>query len=773
MTVNAVPKVSVLVPVYNMARYLPQCLDALLAQTLGEIEIIAVNDGSTDVSLAILQDYAGRDRMMRIIDKRNSGYGDSLNKALEVAKGEYVGIVEPDDFPGVTMFSRLYRAAKRYDVDVVKCNYFEHREGRDTPNWNLDGFAYNKPFDPADTPAIICTAPTIWTGLYRREFLQREGIDFRTTPGASFQDAGFALKVWFAARSAVLVRRPLLHYRVDNPGSSSKSTDKVYTVCDELESARAFLERQPAIRRAAFARWIAVDKWGKYRWNYERIAPELHEEFANRMLEEYRAAQQAGELDLSLFDETSRAQLSELLEGGAEAFAAHYPERYEADWEVALAADPSQRVRGFIKKLLGRGDGKAGQQSETTSASGKTDGEAALSRSDSPRLVGSATGASESLRNSLGEGSLAAQPDVQRVSKVASAAGDSSATLNPDVLAVTVIVPVYNCAKYVGECIASLKGQTFSQFEAIVIDDGSVDESLSAAQDAVAGDARFTVLSHGKNRGLSAARNTGLDRATGEYVVFLDSDDYLSHDALEKLVGRARSQRLDDLYFSAVSFYDGAGARDVLREDFSNRPSFEGVASGRDLFVFFQEQGQFHTQAALRMVKRQLLEDRGIRFMEGILHEDILFTFLTLNASARSSFLNEPLYRRRMREGSIMGRAKWDIENIRGHFVSIQAIRRYLVENIDEMSGDYLTAQVRQLGIWREVCAHHWANDFTNAQREAYLKTLSAQDLVDFYDGIVGAGGEADRVRSEYEESVTYRVGNVLVAGPRKVRDVL
>ncbi len=339
--------------------------------------------------------------------------------------------------------------------------------------------------------------------------------------------------------------------------------------------------------------------------------------------------------------------------------------------------------------------------------------------------------------------------------------------------AVTVIVPVYNCAKYVAECISSLKGQTLGQFEAIVSDDGSVDESLSATQDAVAGDSRFTVIAHGNNRGLSAARNTGLDRATGEYVVFLDSDDYLAHDALEKLVDRARSQRLDDLYFSAVSFYDGAGARSVLREDFSQRPSFEGVASGRELFTFFQEQGQFHTQAALRMVKRQLLEDRGIRFVEGILHEDILFTFLTLNASARSSFLNEPLYRRRMREGSIMGRAKWDMENIRGHFVSIQAIRRYLVENIDEMSGDYLTAQVKQLGIWREACAHHWANDFTNSQREAYLKTLSAQDVVDFYDGIVGAGGEADRVRDEYEESVTYRVGNVLMTGPRKVRDAI
>ena len=764
MAVNAVPKVSVLVPVYNVARYLSQCLDALFAQTLGDIEIIAINDGSTDVSLAILQDYAGRDRMMRIIDKRNTGYGDSLNQALAVAKGEYVGIVEPDDFPSVTMFSRLYRAAKKHDADVVKCNYFDHRDGRDAPNWNLDGFAYNRPFDPAGKPGIICTAPTIWTGLYRREFLQREGIDFRPTPGAAFQDAGFALKVWFAARTAVLLRTPLLHYRVDNPGSSSKSSDKVYIVCDELASARSFLDRQPVARRVAFTPWLAVDKWGKYRWNYERISSDLHGEFAARMYEEYAAAQQASELDPALFDATSRAQVAELLEGGAEAFAAHYPDRYPAHWEVALADDPTHRVKGFIKKLLGRGDEGAAvvQPVDVPSAA-----EAAF---EAPRPT-SAPSAQTRDSSSQDEGERALE--ASRAASVVETAEDGATPAAQGMPAVTVIVPVYNCAKYVAECISSLKGQTLSQFEAIVIDDGSLDESLSAAHDAVAGDARFTVLAHGENRGLSAARNTGLDRATGEYVVFLDSDDYLAHDALEKLVGRARSQRLDDLYFSAVSFYDGAGARNVLREDFSQRPSFEGVASGRELFTFFQEQGQFHTQAALRMVKRQLLEDHGIRFVEGILHEDILFTFLTLNASARSSFLNEPLYRRRMREGSIMGRAKWDMENIRGHFVSIQAIRRYLVENIDEMSGDYLTAQVKQLGIWREACAHHWANDFTNLQREAFLKTLSAQDVVDFYDGIVGAGGEADRVRDEYEESVTYRVGNVLMTGPRKVRDAI
>lgn len=93
------PKVSILVPVYNVERFLPQCLDALCGQTLRDIEIICINDGATDGSPVILHDYAARDQRVRVIDKANSGYGASLNMGLSQAAGEYVGIVEPDRFP--------------------------------------------------------------------------------------------------------------------------------------------------------------------------------------------------------------------------------------------------------------------------------------------------------------------------------------------------------------------------------------------------------------------------------------------------------------------------------------------------------------------------------------------------------------------------------------------------------------------------------------------------------------------------------------------------
>ena len=103
------PKVSILVPICNVERYLRECLNSLVNQTLREIEIICINDGSTDSSLSIIREYERRDERIVVIDKPNSGYGDSMNKGIELARGEYIGIVESDDFASLNMFETLYK----------------------------------------------------------------------------------------------------------------------------------------------------------------------------------------------------------------------------------------------------------------------------------------------------------------------------------------------------------------------------------------------------------------------------------------------------------------------------------------------------------------------------------------------------------------------------------------------------------------------------------------------------------------------------------------
>lgn len=321
------PAVSVLVPTYNVERYVSQCIDSLVNQTLENIEIIGINDGATDGSADILHNYAAQDSRITVIDKENSGYGASLNMGIQQASGEYVAIAEPDDFADRSMYATLYSLAKQYDCDLVKSNFYEYANGRDRKNRNLQGFPMKTPFDPADQPQIIRTIPSIWTGLYHADMLERESIRFRETPGAAFQDTSFVLKTWFAAKRCALVRKPLLHYRMDNPSSSVKTSNRIFVVCDELAESEQFLRERPS-RAERFIPWFHVDKWGKYRWNYERIDRSCHEAFAERMQQEYERARSAGELVREHFDKRDWQVLCELLDGGAQLFAENHPETF-------------------------------------------------------------------------------------------------------------------------------------------------------------------------------------------------------------------------------------------------------------------------------------------------------------------------------------------------------------------------------------------------------------------------------------------------------------
>lgn len=323
-----VPKISVLVPIYNTEKYLPECLSSLKAQKLEDIEFICINDGSTDSSLSIIKSYVQSDSRFRLIDKANSGYGASMNCGLDVAKGEYIGIVESDDFASPRMFKTLYKYASQNDCDLVKSNYYEHSNQGDVKIKAFSGFPYKKVFDPAEMAEIIKIPPYIWTALYRRSMLVEHGIRFNETPGASFQDTSFVFRSWVAARRAMLLPRAYLHYRVDNSGSSVKSSSKIYEVCGELQTSENFI-RQNKDFFETFSSLLNVVKFNTYRWNYNRIAVEYRLEFTERWAQEFYAAQKEGILHQEHFSDHDWSLVQELMENPQEFF-----EKYKKELKV-------------------------------------------------------------------------------------------------------------------------------------------------------------------------------------------------------------------------------------------------------------------------------------------------------------------------------------------------------------------------------------------------------------------------------------------------------
>ena len=222
------PRVSVLVPIYNVEKYLLQCLQSLSNQILDDMEIICLNDGSTDGSADILENFAKKEPRIRIVNKENTGYGNTMNQGIKLARGEYIGIVESDDFVDPDMFIELFALAKKYDADVVRSNYFEYRDGNDTVHEAVLPDETGFIIDPTEDTRIFYQAPAIWSGIYRREFLLKEKIFFLETPGAAYQDASFNFKTLAAGGKIVLTDKPYLHYRRDNENSSVKSDKKMF-----------------------------------------------------------------------------------------------------------------------------------------------------------------------------------------------------------------------------------------------------------------------------------------------------------------------------------------------------------------------------------------------------------------------------------------------------------------------------------------------------------------------------------------------------------------
>lgn len=293
--------VSVLTPVYNVEKYLPECLDSLKAQTLRDIEFICINDGSTDSSLEILRRYAADDPRFVIIDKSNSGYGASMNRGLDVARGEYVGIVESDDVASPKMFKKLYQFAKKHDCDIVKSNYYEYDGQTDVFQDVFGNFRCGEVFDVREDLDVLKMIPIIWAAIYRRSMLVETGVRFNETPGASFQDTSFVFRAWVASRRIALLRDAYLHYRVSRAESSVKSDSKVFEVCSEYDMSYDFLHQDPQ-RVEDFGGLINVVKLGTYRWNYNRIAERHRAAFCERWSQELRRDDAEGLLDASYFE---------------------------------------------------------------------------------------------------------------------------------------------------------------------------------------------------------------------------------------------------------------------------------------------------------------------------------------------------------------------------------------------------------------------------------------------------------------------------------------
>lgn len=235
------PLVSVIIPIYNVEKYLAECLDSILAQTLKNIEIICMNDGSTDLSGDILTQYAAKDSRIFVLNQDNQGQSATRNNALDLARGKYVSFVDSDDLIAPEMLEELYNRAEKLNTDITFCNRTIYNQDENKkinlPFWrklkaddaveeddNLpETFNVNRIYD-----YIMTTSCYPWGKLIRRDFLTKHNIKF--VKGLIYEDVIYFIDLMMAKPSMTYLNKPFYTYRILSTSTCRKVSDKQFDI---------------------------------------------------------------------------------------------------------------------------------------------------------------------------------------------------------------------------------------------------------------------------------------------------------------------------------------------------------------------------------------------------------------------------------------------------------------------------------------------------------------------------------------------------------------
>ncbi len=231
-------KLSIIVPVYNTSKYLKECLNSLLKQTIKDYEIIVIDDGSTDNSLDIIKEFNKKHpKILKYKSIPNKGVSNARNIGLSMAQGEYIGFVDSDDYVSNSMFLKLYNKAINENADIVECGYNKVYNGKieSLKVKNNDVFDSNI----LKKPNILCeSASYCWLHIFKKELIDKNKISFENY--TIFEDLLFTYKAFKHANKIVKVFEPLYYYRLRDDESSvtqgfSKKYNQLFDVMNELK----------------------------------------------------------------------------------------------------------------------------------------------------------------------------------------------------------------------------------------------------------------------------------------------------------------------------------------------------------------------------------------------------------------------------------------------------------------------------------------------------------------------------------------------------------
>lgn len=302
---------SIIMPSLNTAKYIKEALDSLTTQTLQNIEILCVDAGSTDGTREIIQAYAAHDSRIKLITSDVKSYGHQMNLGLDAAKGEFIGILEPDDYLAQDMCARFYQMAQYENLDFVKgtCMRFTTNakgEKELTPGDVLcNENYYDVVLNSLDAPDIFINQ-TLGTpfALYRKTFLDVNNIRYNPSPGASYQDTGFFMQTTFYAKRCKFVKFPCYFYRQDNEASSRNDKGKMFVLRDEYDFVINVLNASTdEERKKKLLPYIYAREFSGHLFTLRRIGFENGRELEDYMRAKFSSLHASGIIHKELFSD--------------------------------------------------------------------------------------------------------------------------------------------------------------------------------------------------------------------------------------------------------------------------------------------------------------------------------------------------------------------------------------------------------------------------------------------------------------------------------------
>lgn len=605
------PIVSVIMPVYNGETYLRQCLDSVVNQTLKEIEIICVDDGSSDRSVEILKEYAAKDERVMVLQQANAGAGAARNNGLSKASGKYLSFLDSDDFFETDMLEKAVEkiAADRADFVVFRCDHYLN----DTNTFKKAAYTLKKqtlpPYMPFNFRQITdnvfkAFVGWAWDKVYDREFVMKHNLKFQEQRTSN--DMLFVFSALVLAKRITYLDTVLAHQRRNNGESLSNTREKSwFCFYNALKALRDVLKEKGLYEelKKDFVNYAVHFSL----WNLNTITGECYEKLYTKLHEEwFEELEVTGHDEDYFYNKTEYKQLADIL-------------RYD--------------FKEYNTKL-------------------------------------------------------------------------------------SVVIPVYNAEKYIRQCLDSILTKQKIALEVICVDDCSTDGTPAVLKEYQDKYENVTVIRNETNLYAGTCRNKGLMAAKGQYVHFLDSDDYVVDNAYEKLYTLAKENDLDWVKTTSEGFDDETGET-VENPRYSMEKMYEGFFGTLLDFQHFPK--KFMDYMAVvpwnGIYKRHFLLEKNIRFNSLFCVNDRSFFVDTCVKGERMMIAREKIVRHRM--------------NVSGSLVMKRA--------------QHFDCQFESYRIMRQICNENHVNDkvrFEVLEHEMY-------DIFVWYRKFLEQGVETEKLKQD------------------------